>query len=155
MLSRIRAVYREYPRQFWLLIAIAFIDMLGGALIFPFLTLYVTKRFEVGMTEVGLLFGLFSLAAMVGGGFGGALADRWGRKGVIIFGLVTSALSGLVLGFVNSFALFFGGVLFMRLFSNSAVAMWRHVLTREATKHGPRRWPPGPRGATGGPGPCT
>lgn len=119
MLDRVRTIYNEYPRQFWTLIAIAFIDQLGGALLYPFLALYITKKFQVGMTEVGMLFGLFSIATMVGSGFGGALADRFGRKGMIIFGLVTSAVTGLVMGFVNSFTLFFAVVLFVGLFANS------------------------------------
>jgi MFS family permease len=133
-------VYNEYPRQFWLLIGVSFIDMLGGALIFPFLTLYITKRFEVGMTEVGLLFGLFSVASIVGGTIGGALTDRFGRKGMIIFGLITSALSGLTLGFVNVFTLFFAVVLFMGLFSNSAgparQAMVADLLSEEKRAQG-------------------
>ena len=80
-LERARGVYHEYPRQFWILVLGTFIDQLGGALMFPFLTLYITRRFDVGMTEVGVIFGLFSIAGVLGSMFGGALADRLGRRG--------------------------------------------------------------------------
>ena len=117
-LKHIRNIYAEYPRQFWVLILGVFIDRLGGALMFPFLTLYITRKFGVGMTEVGVLFGLFSIASIVGSTFGGALTDRFGRKGMLIYGLVVSGLSSVVLGLVGTFELFFGVVLFVGLLAN-------------------------------------
>jgi MFS family permease len=114
-LERVRNIYGEYPRQFWILMMGVFIDRLGGTLLFPFLTLYVTRRFDVGMTEVGILFGLMSAANTVGGMLGGALADRLGRKGMLIAGLVVSGLSSLAMGLVGTFELFFAVVLFVGL----------------------------------------
>jgi len=118
-LERIRSIYDEYPRQFWVLILGTFIDHVGGALMFPFFTLYITRRFNVGMTEVGVIFGLFSIASVVGSMFGGALADRLGRKGMMIFGLVASALTSLLMGLVGSIELFFGSALIVGLFANA------------------------------------
>jgi len=118
-LARVRNIYDEYPRQFWILILGMFIDRLGGALMFPFFTLYITRKFDVGMTEVGVLFGLFSIASVVGSMFGGALTDRLGRKGMLIFGLIASALTSLLMGLVNSIELFFASALFVGLFANA------------------------------------
>ncbi|NIO07030.1 MAG: hypothetical protein GTO40_03180, partial [Deltaproteobacteria bacterium] len=53
-IKRVRGTYQEYPGQFWILVAGTFIDRLGGALLFPFFTLYITRKFGVGMTTVGL-----------------------------------------------------------------------------------------------------
>jgi MFS family permease len=118
-LERIRNIYAEYPRQFWVLILGTFIDRVGGALMFPFLTLYITRKFNVGMTEVGVIFGLFSIASVVGSMFGGALTDRLGRKGMFIFGLVASALTSLLMGLVNEIEFFFASALFVGLFANA------------------------------------
>jgi len=118
-LDRVRKVYDEYPRQFWVLLLGTFIDRVGGALMFPFLTLYITRKFNVGMTEVGLLFGLFSIASVVGSMFGGALTDRLGRKGMLIFGLIASALTSLLMGLVNEIEFFFASALFVGLFANA------------------------------------
>lgn len=107
MLSRVRVVYREFPRNFWILIGASFIDRLGGALLFPFFALYVTDRFSVGMTEVGILFFLFAIANIGGGMLGGAMTDKFGRKWVILFGLVASGLSSLVMGVVDDLNLFY------------------------------------------------
>jgi MFS family permease len=117
--QRVRAVYGEYPQQFWVLIGAAFIDSVGGALLYPFFALYITAKFGVGMTEVGIMFGAFSLASLVGNTLGGAMTDRFGRKGVVIFGLVCSALSTLVMGFVEHVELFIGAAVFAGLFANA------------------------------------
>jgi len=48
MIERIRSTVREYPRNFWILIGSLFIDRLGGALIFPFFSLYITESSASG-----------------------------------------------------------------------------------------------------------
>ena len=114
-----RGIYEEYPRQFWILILGTFIDHVGGALMFPFFTLYVTRKFNVGMTEVGVIFGLYSIASVVGSTFGGAVTDRLGRKGALIFGLIASALTGLLMGLVGTIELFFALALVVGLFAST------------------------------------
>jgi len=76
-----------------------FIDQLGGMLIFPFFGLYITSKYSVGMTEVGVLFSIFAVTGVFGNLIGGALTDKFGRKVIIIFGLVISAVSSLLLAF--------------------------------------------------------
>jgi len=111
--AKFRDIYNDYPRTFWTLIVITFIDRVGGAMLFPFFALYLTRKFDIGMTQVGVLFAAFSLSSFIGSILGGALTDRLGRKGIIIFGLVASSLSTLGMGFVSTYTVFF----FMALFS--------------------------------------
>lgn len=99
----ITRIYNEFPKKFWLVVAVSFIDRVGGTLLFPFFALYITQRFGVGMTQAGIILGLFSIAGMVGGMIGGALTDRFGRRNLILFGLVFSAISTLSLGLANEF----------------------------------------------------
>jgi MFS family permease len=103
---RARAVYEEYPRQFWILMLGTFIDRTGGAALFPFFTLYVTRKFGVGMTEVGAVFGIFAVSSFIGSTIGGALTDRWGRKSIILFGLVMSATTSILMGVIENLPLF-------------------------------------------------
>lgn len=100
-------VFHEFPGQFWIVVLATFIDRLGGAMLFPFFTLYMTKKFEIGMTEVGVMFGLYSVSGVASSVIGGALTDRLGRKGLLLFGLVMSALVALLMGFIDQLALFF------------------------------------------------
>jgi predicted MFS family arabinose efflux permease len=99
--------YHEYPRSFWTLVVVTFIDRVGGAMLYPFFALYLTKKFGVGMTEVGVLFAVFSLSGFISNTIGGALTDRLGRKGILIFGLIASSFSAVAMGLVNSFGAFF------------------------------------------------
>lgn len=115
---RLRAQFRNYSTNFWILILVTFVDRLGGAILFPFFTLYITSKFDVGMTTVGILFGVFSITSLVGNTIGGALTDRLGRKSMLIFGLVMSATSSLWMGLVDDLQLFFFGAVVVGLFAN-------------------------------------
>jgi MFS family permease len=106
LLTRTRKVYNEYPRAFWIYNVIVFIDRLGGFMLYPFFALYLTQKFDIGMSTVGILFAIFSISGMVGSALGGALADRMGRKVVIIFSLVLSSLSALGMGFAPTIGIF-------------------------------------------------
>jgi len=112
-LQRIQRIYSEYPRNFWIVIATLFIDNVGGALIFPFIGLYITAKFQVGMIEIGQLFTLFAITGIFGSIVGGAMTDKFGRKAMIIFGLVTSAFSALILGFAQDMKVIYltGGII--------------------------------------------
>lgn len=106
MPTRLRDTFAEYPSQFWIVVAATFIDRLGGAMLFPFFTLYLTRKFEIGMTEVGAIFGMFSLSSFIGSMIGGAMTDRVGRKSMLLFGLVMSALSALLMGIIDNLTIF-------------------------------------------------
>ena len=105
--QKLISIYREYPRSFWTLVMVTFIDRVGGAMLYPFFALYLTRKFGVGMTEVGVLFAVFSLSGFISNTIGGALTDRLGRKGILIFGLIASSFSAVAMGLVNSFEAFF------------------------------------------------
>ena len=105
-MNRALQIYQNYPRDFWMMILVNFVDRLGGSLLFPFFALYITKKFNVGMTEVGGLFAIFFISSFIGAFPGGALTDRFGRKGIIIFSLIATSFSTLLMGFVNEFQFF-------------------------------------------------
>jgi MFS family permease len=106
-IEKTKSLYNEYPKQFWVIVGSNFIDRIGGALIFPFFALYITQKFNVGMTEVGLLFAVFSITDMLGNMVGGALTDYLGRKTMIILGLVISAFTSLGMGLVQELEWFY------------------------------------------------
>jgi MFS family permease len=106
-LRRARETFAAFPRPFWTLVLGTFIDRLGSHMLFPFFALYLTARFGVGMTQVAFLFATWSVVSVIGATAGGALADRFGRRGIVIFGLVASGSSSLLLAAANSLAAFF------------------------------------------------
>ena len=128
-ITRAKEVYREYPRQFWVVVGASFIDHIGGALLFPFFALYVTQKFDVGMTEVGILFAIFSGSQFFGSMMGGALTDHIGRKSVIIMGLIISALTSLGMGLVNRIELFYLMAVITGVFADMAGPAHQAMLT--------------------------
>ena len=107
MFTRLKKIYQDFPSKFWIVVLVSFIDSLGSHLLFPFFSLYVTQKFNIGMTQAGLILGLWSAFGLVGSLVGGALTDRFGRRQLILFGLVFSALSSLSLGLANSLAILY------------------------------------------------
>jgi MFS family permease len=101
--SNWRSTFNEFPHTFWIVVTTTFIDRLGGSMLFPFFAFYITKRFNVGMSEVGVLFLIFSITGFIGSFSGGALTDRFGRRKMIIFSLVASSFSTAAMGLVNSY----------------------------------------------------
>jgi MFS family permease len=107
MFTRLKKIYQDFPSKFWIVVLVSFIDSLGSHLLFPFFSLYVTQKFNIGMTQAGLILGLWSAFGLVGSLVGGALTDRFGLRQLILFGLVFSALSSLSLGLANSLAILY------------------------------------------------
>jgi MFS family permease len=118
LITNIRNVFNEYPRKFWILVGVGFIDGLGGTLLFPFFALYITSKFDVGMTEAGLLLSIFSITGLIGSMIGGALTDKFGRKPIMLIGIIFSAVSALSMGLVNSLAAFYLLAVVVGLLSN-------------------------------------
>jgi MFS family permease len=104
---KVQGIYREFTPRFWVLVGASWINAVGRTMIFPFFALYVTQRFGVGMTEAGILLALFSVSGFLGNLAGGALTDRFGRRSMVLFGLVFSAFSSLAMGLVGDLRAFF------------------------------------------------
>jgi MFS family permease len=107
MIQKARNTYLEYPRTFWVLMGGNLIDNLGGAMLFPFFSLYVTIHFDVGLTEAGIVFSIFAITGLFGGIIGGALADRFGRKYLVLGGLVFSATSSIAMALIDDLNVFY------------------------------------------------
>ncbi|HNO85653.1 MAG TPA: MFS transporter [Anaerolineales bacterium] len=120
MFNKLSLTFHRFPRTFWVVAGTHFIDVIGNTLLMPFFALYVTQKFGVGMTEAGIILATNSVAGLIGSTIGGAMADRFGRRGIILFGLIVSAFSGLTLGFVNQFYMFYGLSVFVGLMGSAA-----------------------------------
>jgi MFS family permease len=140
MLTNLKKVYKEFPRLFWIVVGTRFIDAFGSTLLFPFFALYITQRFNVGMTQAGVLLGMSSLFGLIGMMAGGALADKFGRRQLILFGLVFSAISSLSLGLANDIRMLYPLIIVVGLLSHMAgpayEAMLVDILPEEKRQEG-------------------
>jgi len=90
-------------RQLWVLMATAFVDMLGFAIVFPLLPFYTVRLGGEGMAwVVGPLVASYSVAQLASSTLWGRLSDRWGRRPVLLTGLVMSCTAFVVFGLADS-----------------------------------------------------
>jgi MFS transporter, DHA1 family, tetracycline resistance protein len=86
------------------LFATVFIDLLGFGIVIPFLPLYA-QRLQVGAFSIGLILSSYSLMQLLCAPLLGGLSDRYGRRPIIMLGLLGSSISYTLYGFATSFAL--------------------------------------------------
>ena len=95
-----------WKRNLYLLFAAQLVSVIGFAVIFPFLPLYVE---ELGVRTVGtvefwaaMAFSVQALTMGIASPIWGALADRWGRKVMVERALIFGAITLTLMGFVRS-----------------------------------------------------
>ena len=97
---------RDELRRLWVLIAIAFVDMIGFAIIFPILPFYVLELKATPFT-VGLIAAGFSAAQILSAPLWGRVSDRYGRRPALLIGLTASCIAYVVFGLANAVWLLF------------------------------------------------
>jgi MFS family permease len=91
MISRI-GYLRSFDRRIWVLFSGRIIGVTGFSIVVPFLSIYLNQQLGVPMTVVGMIFLFSSGAGAVGQILGGELADRVGRKKVMIFSMASRSV---------------------------------------------------------------
>ena len=91
-----RAFLKEYlPKPittFVILILVSFVMTFMFAFISPVMVFYVYNDLNFSATQFGLLVGVLGLAMALGQLFLGGLSDKYGRKPIIILGLIVSSI---------------------------------------------------------------
>jgi DHA1 family tetracycline resistance protein-like MFS transporter len=83
-----------------------FVNLVGFGIIIPLLPFYA-ETFGASPLVIGLLFAAFSLAQLIAAPALGALSDRWGRRPVLIFSLIGTVVSFVLLALAQSLTLLF------------------------------------------------
>jgi len=97
MLNRIQATRAKYPSQFWLLVIGLFISTVGTSMIWPFMTIYVSERLDLPLTEVAGIITLNGFLALFASIVAGPITDRFGRKWIMVFSLIGNGLTYFLL----------------------------------------------------------
>ena len=82
------------------------VNLIGFGIIIPLLPFYATT-FGASPLEIGLLFASFSLAQLFASPVLGAWSDKWGRRPILIFSLVGTVVSFVMLALAHSLAMLF------------------------------------------------
>ena len=83
-----------------------FVNLVGFGIIIPLLPFYA-ETFGASPIVIGLLFGVFSLCQLVAAPALGDLSDRYGRRPILIFSLVGTVISFVMLALAHSIAMLF------------------------------------------------
>jgi MFS family permease len=90
----------------WRIVLILGLAQLGFATILPLLPLYLTERLGASVKLVGLVLATFALIETFFKTAWGGFTDRWGRKPIIIAGLLLSAIAPIAMAVLRAPALF-------------------------------------------------
>ncbi len=89
-------------KQLAVVFAVVFVDLLGFGIVLPLLPTY-GAAFHVSAAAIGFLVTSFSLLQLVAVPVWGAISDRFGRRPVLIVGLVGSAASYVLFAVAGSY----------------------------------------------------
>src|SRR5215218_2237114 len=108
---------RKIPAKLMVLMATAFLDMVGLLIVVPILPFYARRLggegFDIGAVHFGigsvvaLLVSTFTVAQLVSAPVWGRFSDRFGRRPALLVALGASAVAYVIFGFANSLAMLF------------------------------------------------
>jgi MFS family permease len=113
MIRRYFTPQHKYSPQFWLVLGGLLIGTIGSSMVFPFLTIYVSEKLDLPLTDVA---GLITLNGLIGLGASfaaGPITDRFGRKWVMVLSLFGNGLTYLLFRGAETY-LFFAALMALR-----------------------------------------
>ena len=84
------------------ILLVVFIDLFGLSLVIPLLPGYV-KMFNATETTGGLLFAAYAVMQMFGAPFLGRLSDQYGRRPILVFSIIGTAVGFVTMGLSTSY----------------------------------------------------
>ena len=97
LINRLKTIYNEYPRQYWLMITGIVFATAGGSMIWPFLLIYASGKLDMPLSTVAALISINAGTGLLSSFIAGTLADKIGRKVVMNFSLTMTGLTYFLL----------------------------------------------------------
>jgi len=119
--------------NFFLIYLSAFVGVVAFSMVFPLLPIYAKQFSASGMT-IGILAGSFALAQLLFSPFWGVLSDRFGRKPIILIGLLGLSLGFLVFAFAANLTALFLSRFVQGLFSGAIMPSSRAYIADVTSK---------------------
>ena len=117
-MNRVLLLYRNafggLSKPAWMLAVVMFINR-SGAMVIPFLSLYLTESLGFSLKETGIVLSMFGLGAMGGAFIGGLLTDRIGHFWVQVFSLIGGGTFFFFLTDLHQFEHFAIGIFLLSL----------------------------------------
>lgn len=98
-----RRVLPAFDRRVWLLLAAMLVFRFGQGLYYPFSTIYFHNVVGIPLSLIGVGLGTLAASSVASGLVSGPLADRHGRKPLVLVALAGNATTFLAFAFVEGF----------------------------------------------------
>ncbi len=86
-------VFSRFNRQVWGLVGAAMIGVMGTSLVMTFMSIYMYENLGMSMTQVGIADFITAIVGAVAAYAGGAACDTYGRKKILVAGLILQIIS--------------------------------------------------------------
>jgi MFS family permease len=103
MFKRVHTTILEYPSQFWLMASGLLISSAGSSMIWPFLMIYVSEKLDLSLSTVSTLITINATTGLLTSFIAGAIADRLGRKPVMVLSLAVNGLGYLFMSQAHTY----------------------------------------------------
>lgn len=113
------ANFRGLSREIWLLAFVTFINR-AGAMVIPFLSLYLINVEGFTLPQVGWIMSCFGLGSLAGTYIGGKLTDTIGFYKVILASLFFGGVGFVLLQFIDAFYPFCISIFILTLMTDAA-----------------------------------
>jgi len=124
---------REKSPNFFLIYLAVFVSVVAFSMVFPLLPMY-GKLFDASNITIGLLAASFAAAQLLFSPFWGILSDKFGRKPIILIGLVGLAFSFLVFALAANLTTLFLSRFIQGFFSGATMPAARAYIADVTTK---------------------
>ncbi|WP_341199584.1 MFS transporter [Croceibacter atlanticus] len=110
--------FKGLSREMWYLSIIMFINR-AGAMVIPFLSLYLTKSEGYSLPQVGWIMSAFGIGSVIGAWVGGQLTDTIGHYKTMVLSLILGGLGFIGLQYLHTFWTLVIGVGVVMIFVDS------------------------------------
>ena len=124
MLTKIITPYKGLSKEVWFLSLTTLINR-AGAMVIPFLSLYLTKYLDFSLSQVGWIMTFYGLGSVLGVYLGGKLTDKIGYYKVMYSSLFLTGLAFLILQYLTTFYSLCAGVFMLTVVADAfRPALW-------------------------------
>lgn len=109
--------FLQLPGSIYILCLGTFINR-AGTFLLVFMTLYLESRLNLGVQKATIAMGIAAFGSLLAGLIGGHLADRFGRRPVMLTALVGGAVVMLLFGYLSSAPLIMAALFLFTLISD-------------------------------------
>ncbi len=109
--------YKNLSKEIWMLALLTLINR-AGAMVIPFLSLYLTTSLRFSIEDVGWIMTFYGIGSLIGTFIGGKLVDKIGYYRLMYFSLFITSFLFFGLQYLETFNQFVFGIFILSLFAD-------------------------------------